>query len=163
MNSVTHFPMSLRDQSPACADIHRMTDRSKVALSISQMLLALHCREEGARPIRLCDMAPKDSARFRAAGEQIVQAVLRPGLERIATMVVADLICRGEYGQADELSIVSDASPQRAAYFFKLAETVIRGYKQTLVFESPDAAYDRRLDDRLQGLEMDGLVEGGRS
>lgn len=159
MNSVTHFPMSLRDQSPACADIHRQLDRSGVAQTIAQMLLALQCREEGERPIRLRDLAPQESAPFREAGEFIVQMILRPGLARIATMAAADLICRGDYAYDDDFSILSTGvSPEKAAYLFKLAETVIRGYKQTLVFQSPDANLDRRLDDRLHVLETEGLV-----
>lgn len=159
MDSLVQFPTAMQYQNPEPASVHRQLDQSGVAISIAQMLLALHCREEGVRPIRLRDMAPQEAEPFRQLGEMAVQMIARPGLKRIGTMAAAAVICRGEYGNPDELSIVEDVTTHKAAFFFHLAETAIRAYQQTIVFQSPDADLDRRLDDRLQTLELEGLVQ----
>lgn len=158
MDNVTAFPTSMQSQSPARADVHRQLDRSGVAVSIAQMLLALQCREDGVRPVRLTDLTPKESARFRQAGELIVQMILHPDLERTAVMAAADIFSRGEYEGVDQLSIVHDQSRKRAAFMFELTHAAIRAYRETLVFESEDPDLDRVYDDFLQGLESDGLV-----
>ena len=86
MSNVAVFPHAMQDQRPACADVHRQLDRSGVAQTIAQMLLALQCREDGVRAVRLRDLPPAESKRFREAGEFVVMLTVHPGLERIATM-----------------------------------------------------------------------------
>lgn len=158
MSNVAEFKPTVQPQIPEPASVHRQLDRSGVAQSIAQMLLALYCREEEVRPIRLSDMMPKESEKFRQAGELIVQMILHPDLERTAVMAAADIVCRGEYEGAEEMYIVDGVSKKKAAYIFNLSTNAIRAYKNTLVFQSPDPFMDTKYDDLVQVLESDGLV-----
>lgn len=158
MSTVTAFPSAMQHQTPMTPAIHRQLDRAAVAQTIAQMLLALHCREEGERPIRLRDMAPKDAQPFWKAGEMVVQLMLRPNLERTAQMAVADLICQDHFGDDADLKILH-VCHETAGRFYRLAGAVIRAYKATLVFQSGDPEGDWHYDNLLDVLIEDGKVQ----
>lgn len=126
-------------------------DRSLVAQTIAQLLLALQRREDATAVGKL--------DRFQKAGELIVQLVLNPDLEQTAVLAAADVICQGSYG--DDALTIHDSAPSQQRRYLRLAQSAVNAYRQMLVFQSHDAAGDDRLCRLLDDLTRNDALEGG--
>lgn len=157
MDSLREEPQSVQRQSPAPLSFQRAGHRSVVADIIAQALFSQHCREQGFI-MRLQDAPVEVAKKFREVGEFAVQFALHEDLERTAVMAAADVICAGSYGD-NEMSITDDLADKTAAHYFNLADVAVRAYRQTLVFQSPDARKDADYCRLLDALEQKGLVK----